>query len=208
MTHESKPASVTVWIEQLRAGDPDSASKLWERFFDRLVDYARRQLGGANRRVTDEEDIAAGVMAALCQCADRGKLPTLQNRDDLWRLLLAWTRHDVLDHVRKDQRLKRGAGAVRGDSGFENFGPRGDEQADRAPTAAALAEMEEQFRHLLDRLPDATLQQIAVDKMHGFTNEQIATRFAVTTRTIERKLGLIRRFWSEPENKVGDSAIE
>ena len=55
MAGDSHSTSVTVWIEQLRAGDPESASKLWERFFDQLVSYARQQMKGANRRVADEE---------------------------------------------------------------------------------------------------------------------------------------------------------
>ena len=85
---------------------------------------------------------------------------------------------------------------MRGDSALREIGPLGEPRASDAPTALALFEMEEQFNRLLERLPDKTLQQIAIDKMHGHTNQQIADRLAVTSRTVERKLGLIRRYWA------------
>src|SRR5438067_2490766 len=50
--------SVTLWIGRLRAGDPDAAGPLWERYFQRLVGLARARLRGAPRRVSDEEDVA------------------------------------------------------------------------------------------------------------------------------------------------------
>ena len=40
-------ASVTRWIGRLKAGDPDAAQKLWERYFRRLVGLARKKLGAA-----------------------------------------------------------------------------------------------------------------------------------------------------------------
>jgi hypothetical protein len=38
------PGSVTHWIQELRAGDPIAAQKLWERYFRRLVGLARQKL--------------------------------------------------------------------------------------------------------------------------------------------------------------------
>ncbi|MFK8112462.1 MAG: ECF-type sigma factor, partial [Rubripirellula sp.] len=192
------PESITVWFEQLREGDPNAAEKLWSRFFDRLVGVAREQLATANRRMADEEDIAIGVMAALCQCADRGKLPSIENRNDLWRLLVKWTQHDVIDHVRNSKRAKRGSNAVWGDSIFAEADREGgfDVFADLVATPSVLLEMDEQFRLLLDRLPDAKLKQLALRKMEGFTNEELAEQAGVSPRTIERKLKLIRDFWS------------
>src|SRR5262245_56689393 len=51
-------ASVTQWIDRLKAGDPDAAQRLWERYFRRLVGLARRKLRAAPRRAADEEDVA------------------------------------------------------------------------------------------------------------------------------------------------------
>ena len=200
-TSSSNHDSITVWLSQLRAGDPLAAAKLWDRFFDRLVAVAKQKLATANRRVADEEDIAIGVMASLCECARRGQLPAIDNRDDLWLQLLSWTKHDVIDHVRAASALKRGGNRVRGDSVFlnelkPNLGQAGfDEIADLAASPEMLAEMDEQLHQLLGRLPDAVLRLIANRKMEGYTNQEIAIESGVSVRTIDRKLDLIRRYW-------------
>ena len=53
---------------------------------------------------------------------------------------------------------------------------------------------------LLDRLQDDILRRIAVAKMEGYSNDEIARQLGVQTRTIERKLKLIRELWSPGEN--------
>ena len=40
----SSEGSVTRWIEALQAGDSAAAQQLWERYFRRLVDLARKKL--------------------------------------------------------------------------------------------------------------------------------------------------------------------
>ncbi len=190
------PQSITILFQQLRDGDPDSAHRLWERFFQRLVTYARSEMQHANRRVSDEEDIACGVMTALCRSADLQQLPEIDNREDLWNLLLAWTRHDIVDQVRKENRLKRGGGMVRGDSVFAATPDGSADLIDSSPAPDLVAEMQEQYERLLERLPDDLLKSIAVDKMHGANNSRLAEKLSVSTRTIERKLELIRKFWS------------
>lgn len=188
--------SITYWFDQLQLGDANAASELWDRFFGRLVRYARGQMGAANRRVADEEDIAAGVMAALCHCADQDRLPQIENRDDLWRMLLTWTRHDITDQVRAENRLKRGGGKVRGDSVFELSHEGLDKICSEAEPADVLLELNEQCHVLLSKLETEILRTIAKKKLHGYSNEEIASLLDVSPRTIERKLNLIRSRWS------------
>jgi len=52
---------------------------------------------------------------------------------------------------------------------------------------------------LLDRLGDAELAKVAVWKMEGHTNEDIATKLDCTPRTVERKLRLIRKIWERAD---------
>ncbi len=191
---KSDSDSITVWFEHLRDGHPDAAAKLWEQFFERLADVARATL--VSRRVADEEDVAAGVMMALCARADRGNLPSIDNRDDLWRMLLSWTRNDCIDLARNEARIKRGGGTVRGDSVFAGVDDGFDLIAGATPTAQTLVEMNEQYEWLLQRLGDRALQQIATRKMEGYSNDELAADLNVSVRTIERKLEMIRRRWS------------
>jgi DNA-directed RNA polymerase specialized sigma24 family protein len=195
--------SITVWFSQLRAGDPLAAAKLWDRFFERLVVVAGQQMATVNRRVADEEDIATGVMAALCRCAGRGQLPAIDNRDDLWQQLLRWTKHDVIDHVRASTAAKRGSKRVRGNSvfskqvGADDIEAGFDSFADRTATPDLLVEMDEQLNLLLDRLPEPLLRQLALMKMEGYSSDEIASELGVSPRTVSRKLNLIRSYWSD-----------
>lgn len=57
------------------------------------------------------------------------------------------------------------------------------------------AESNELIQRFLEELSEATLRGIVSLKLHGFTNEEIAERLGCATRTVERKLNLIRRLW-------------
>ena len=80
--------AVTQWIEQLKEGDSAAAEKLWQRYFQQVVEQARRKLQGASAAMADEEDVAVSAFKSFCNAAREGRFPDLRDRDDLWRLLL------------------------------------------------------------------------------------------------------------------------
>ena len=57
--------------------------------------------------------------------------------------------------------------------------------------------MADEHERLMNRLEQPTLQQVAICKMEGYTNEEIANQLGVTLRSVERKLNRIRLIWSE-----------
>jgi DNA-directed RNA polymerase specialized sigma24 family protein len=193
-------ASVTCWLEQLKAGEQDAAQPLWERYFARLVEQAERRLRGAARAVADGEDVALSAFQSFCRAARQGRYPRLADRDDLWRLLVVITERKALTQVRDQRRLKRGGGKVLDEAALA--GPAGDAAglagvAGGEPTPAFTALVAEQCGLLLERLGDERLRELALAKMEGYTNEEIAARFDMALRTVERKLGLIRRVWED-----------
>lgn len=111
-TRRSSQLSVTGWFDQLRDGKRDAARKLWEAYCQRLVALAKQKLASQNCRVNDEEDVAINVFAALCRNAEKGLLPDIQNRDDLWRVLFSMTWHQVIDQFRAANVQKRGGGKI------------------------------------------------------------------------------------------------
>jgi DNA-directed RNA polymerase specialized sigma24 family protein len=198
METDETEGSVTHWIGDLKAGGDQAAQALWQRYFERLARRARAQLGDAPRAVADEEDVALSAFDHLCRGAAAGRFPKLDNRDDLWRLLATITAQKAVDLRRRQGRRKRDAGRTRG----EVTKPGGDaevnamaQQPDRGPSPEFVALMDEQYRHLLVRLGDDSLRQIAVWKMEGYSNEEIAQRLDCGLRTVERKLGVIRSIW-------------
>ena len=93
-------------------------------------------------------------------------------------------------------RKKRGGGAVRGESGFAEFGDSGINAIDgKQLTPDLLVEVSESCSQLLDALPDETMKQIVLLKFQGSTNGEVATELNCTRRTIERKLERVRRIW-------------
>src|SRR5205085_8369771 len=108
----SSDVSVTNWINQLKAGEPEAARRLWDGYFRRLVGLARGKLEGSPRRAADEEDVALSAFGSLCRGAEGGRFPHLLDRDSLWQLLVAITAHKAHDLRRREERKKRGGGRV------------------------------------------------------------------------------------------------
>ncbi len=127
--------------------------------------------------------------------ARSGKFPLLQNRDDLWGLLLVITARKASNQKKHQVRLRRGGGEQRGESVFEaNADGAGIAQiVGHEPTPEMAAMLTDEIEHLLARLADPTLQQIAVWKMEGYTNDEMAVKLARSKRTVIRKFNLIRQ---------------
>src|SRR5438309_11105997 len=106
--------SVTLWLRSLEAGDREAAEKLWRHFFDDLVRLARARLRAAPRAVADEEDAALSAFDSFCRGAAQGRYPRLDDRDDLWRLLVVITERKAFDQARRERRQKRGGGRAGG----------------------------------------------------------------------------------------------
>jgi RNA polymerase sigma factor (sigma-70 family) len=67
------------------------------------------------------------------------------------------------------------------------------------PTPEFAAMMAEQCRRLLDQLRDPELQALALAKLEGYTNKEIAERLDCSVRRVERRLKLIRKKWTPEE---------
>ena len=186
-------STVGRWIEGIKEGDPTAAQALWERYFEGLVRFARRRLEGASLRVADEEDVALSAFKSFCKAAERGRFPDLTDREDLWRLLLRITARKATDLIRYGERQKR---QVRGESAMHDVGGIAQVVGD-SPTPEFAAMAADEFRRLLDLLEDPDLQTVALAKMEGYTNPEIAGRFDCSLSTVERRLRLIRKVWEE-----------
>jgi DNA-directed RNA polymerase specialized sigma24 family protein len=204
----SAPGSATNWLIQLKGGDPAAAQRLWERYFPRMVALARKRLRGARRREADEEDVALSAFDSFCRGAEQGRFPRLGGRDDLWQLLVVITARKTLDLLARQRRLKRGGGRVGGESALldpAEPGNGGIEQVvGNEPTPDFAAQVAEECRRLLERLGDDELRDIAVWKMEGHTNEEIAGQRGVALATVERRLRVIRKLWEGEDSGRGD----
>ena len=65
------------------------------------------------------------------------------------------------------------------------------------PTPELAAQMTEECRRLLDGLGEDTLRSVALWKMEGYSNEEIAQRLDCGLRSVSRKLLVIRAIWAQ-----------
>jgi DNA-directed RNA polymerase specialized sigma24 family protein len=184
--------SDTEWIDRLKAGESDAVGPLWNGYYAKLVGYARERLRTACRIAADEEDVALSAFDSFCRGAAEGRFPRLNDRGDLWQILIVIAARKSVDLQRREGRAKRGGGKVVRPSQGENesFDLPNDE-----PTPEFAALVAEECRRLLERLNDESLRAIAIWKMEGYTNAEIAAKIGRVEGTVERKLALIRDRW-------------
>jgi DNA-directed RNA polymerase specialized sigma24 family protein len=195
--------SVTTWVGQLRAGNHVAAQRLWERYFARLVSLARTKLHGLRRGAADEEDVALSAFDSFYRGVEQGRFPQLDDRHNLWELLLVITVRKAIDLRQHETRQKRGGGKVAGESALDGLlrsddGGAGIEQVVGAePTPALAAQTADEVQRLLGMLPNDEVRSVAVMKLQSYTNAEIASQLGCAEATVERRLSLIRSVWKE-----------
>ena len=201
--------SVTSLIQDLRSDDPavrDVAARLiWERYFRDLLTLARNNLDKRIRRRTDEEDVAQSMFKSFCLRQQRGEFD-LAGRDELWKLLVTITLRKARNAAKAQRRDKRDVAREQTLSGGDETGSAGwvleqMEAADPSPAEAAV--LNEALERRLQALADPELREIALWRLEGYTNGEIAGRLDCTERSVERKLARIRSLWTsytDPDN--------
>jgi RNA polymerase sigma factor (sigma-70 family) len=196
----SADESVTHWIGQLKAGDQNAAQKLWERYVQRLLALARHKLGHAPRGAADEDDVVQSAFANLFLGVREGRFPKLDDRQDLWQILVLLTDRRVTDQLRRAgtrRMVEVGESRLSGSQDSQSHHAPIAQIAGHEPTPDFAVQVAEQYERLLDSLGDDTLRQVAQWKMEGFTNEEVAKKLGCVTRTVERKLEMIRERWQQ-----------
>jgi DNA-directed RNA polymerase specialized sigma24 family protein len=188
--------SVSQLLGGLRTGDHETVRHLWNRYFQPLVRLARARLCNGGGRSADAEDVALEAFFALCRQlagpASHQRFPQLHNRTHLWKLLACFTVREAFDIASKESRRR----AVVADEGI--LGPEG-----LAPFVARepAPEFAVAVADLLECLPNDCLRAVAIGRMEGRTNPEIARRLGCALSTVERKLQVIRVLWKDLEGE-------
>jgi DNA-directed RNA polymerase specialized sigma24 family protein len=193
--HPSELGSVSRAILACGGADDGAAQAIWDRFFERLCRYVKQRIYPRHRRHFDEEDVATSAFHALFQGLKSGQFTHVRRRDELWLMLTLIAARKASNAAKQADRKKRGGGRVRGDSAFAaggidrvvSYAQRNDESSLAGVGAAA--------DDLLARLPDESLRRIALLRLSGHRVEDIARQLNCVSRTVERKLQLIRKLW-------------
>jgi DNA-directed RNA polymerase specialized sigma24 family protein len=190
VNEQAAGGSVTIWLNRLKLGDRAAAQALWDGYFRRLVALARARLRAAPRSAADEEDVALSAFDSFYRAAAAGRFPRLDDRDDLWKVLFVLTTRKAIALVHHETCEKRGGTRAEAPDPV----PDAVLVAAAGPTPDEAVEVAENCRRLLDGL-GADLRIVAVWKMEGYTNAEIAAKIGRVEGTVERKLDAIRRIW-------------
>lgn len=191
----STQGSVSGWLVELRTNGEQAAKQLWERYFERQVAVAHRELERHPRREGfDSEDVALSAFDAFCRGMRNGQHAGVTNRDDLWRLLFVITVRKANDRLKSQRSRKRGGNAVAVD--LSDLSPPEVERFLSHHSDPQLsAAMQDECQRLLKALDDPNLEQVALLKLDGHTNDEIAELMGCVRQTVQRRLKLIRRIW-------------
>ena len=190
----SSDGTITRMVGMLKRGDRAASQHLWEAYFGRLVGLARGRLRGRVRVTADEEDVALSAFDSFFRRAARRDFPQLHDRNDLWQLLFVLTVRKAINLVHHHGAKSRGE--RRSTEPRRPGRPRGGGDHGIGASPELAAQMAEQCRNLLDRLADESLRAVALWKMEGYTNREIASKLGCVEQTVERKLRSIRQVWS------------
>jgi DNA-directed RNA polymerase specialized sigma24 family protein len=179
--------SITTWLERLRHSDAEAAQRLWERFFERMAAVARRRLRDVGRRAADEEDAALSAFADFARAVKAGRFPDLRDRDELWGVLFTLTVRKARGQVRHEQQKRRGGGQVDGVLPADLAG-------DELPPDE-IAALQDELAWLLGQLASDEVRRVALLRLEGFGNDEIAQQTGCSRATVERRARLVRETW-------------
>ena len=191
---DESPGSVTRWIELLASGDPAAVEFLWRRYFQRMVRLANSRLRRLTGAAADGEDIALSAFHGFYAAARRGDFPDLDDRESLWRVLVTCT-------LNRSRNLAARTTAQKRAQPLQNvtLSDAQDQQNRGRDVAAEMVDATDELVFLLQLLDqeDSTgeLRQIALWKLEGLSNEQIAKQLKRRNSLVGQKLRLIRLLW-------------
>jgi RNA polymerase sigma factor (sigma-70 family) len=187
-------------LRQVRSDDArkreEACHYLWQRYSQRLLEFACRKLSHHVRRRKDEHDVVNEVFYSLCRGQQHGDFD-LNDRNELWKMLVTIALRRISNDIKFQRRARRDYRREERDEPF----PERDEtrlscaESPEVPPEKRVA-MKDELERLMDLLP-ARMRQVAIWKISGYTNQEIADpdKLNCSVRTVERKLNDIRRIW-------------
>jgi DNA-directed RNA polymerase specialized sigma24 family protein len=197
MNADEELGSVSHWLKELKTGDSQAVEAIWQRYYRRVVEFAIRKMKVNPDRSVDGEDIAQLAMHGFCRSATSGCYPDLDDREQLWDILVVFTLNRIRKHLRACNTLKR-SGLRSLIFEFKTNDALKDLQSPEAPTI--MADLVNSWLARLDQEdPTGQLKQIAIWTMDDISGSEIARILKKRKSLILQQIRLIRLLWEECE---------
>jgi len=212
-----RPKRPTLLLEMMRSSDTqeriNAEEGLWEQFVPNIRQLARKRMPVGGLPIADDEDVAISVFRVFFDGIKNGRFAATQSKGQAQALLNRLTVDKTIDLIRFHQAKRRCPRMSRPLEIEENGNRREtlayvqsipDDIADsRQRTASNEIEWREEANRMINALSESTLKTIVVMRFLGYSNDEIASKLGCVTRTVERKLNVIRRIWGT----IADSPI-
>ena len=170
----------TELVNRWKNGEETAASKLYARYFQRLLIVLNRNLAGRFKSQLDPEDVLQSVFRSVFRRTREGAF-AFQDDEELWKLLVTVALNKVRNRVRFYERKKRTGGielATKLDSRCGHW-------LCENPSVAEASAFGELFEGILERLDIDDREALRL-RLEGFSQHEIATQLNVTERTVRR----------------------
>lgn len=221
-THPKRP---TVLLEMIRSSDSqerlNAEAGLWEHFIGSIRHVARKRMPVGGLPIADDEDVAISVFRIFFNGIKSGRFDGTRSRSQAQALLTRLTVDKTIDLIRFHQAKRRCPRILRSNERDET----GNQQESfalvqhfpedivdkRQRTASTEFEWRDEASRMINALSEETLKTIVVMRFLGYSNDEIAAELGCVTRTVERKLNVIRRIWgsvADAPDKVLRASVE
>lgn len=192
----SAPVNEQALVARCREGNEAAAQQLYDNYCERLLALARRRLSLAMTRRVDAEDIVQSVFRTFFHRLKEGQF-TLEDQDDLCKLLMRITVHKTLRQVAHHRAAKRD---LRQEAGQQDDAVQQElrDLLDHEPNAEVAVAFLEQLEGFLTRLKPQE-RQILEWRLQGETSEEIGRKLGLYDRKVRRVLEHIRRLAAQEE---------
>jgi RNA polymerase sigma-70 factor, ECF subfamily len=193
-------ASFDDLMARLRAGDPDAAVQIFERFTGRLIGLARSRLDRAVRAKVDPEEVVQSVYKSFFVRFADGQF-ALDDWDSLWALLTVLTVRKCGHRVEYFRAARRAIDRELAPSRSADGAHASWQLIARDPCpeeAAVLTEMVEELMRTLD----GPHRDIVSLSLQGHKPAEIASAIGCTERTVQRVLRRVKHWL---QDRQGDN---
>jgi RNA polymerase sigma-70 factor (ECF subfamily) len=192
----TRQASFDNLMAGLRDGRNEAAAQVFQRFANRLIVLARKQLDTKVLQKEDPEDVMQSVFRSFLARNAAGQFGELATWDNIWAILVVITRRkcgrrtDYFHAACRDVRRETPAPSASGDTISDSAG-----LPDEEPTPFEAAVLAETVEQLLGNL-EGRQRDILTLSLQGFTPVEISARLGCTERTVYRVLDRVKE-WLE-----------
>ena len=222
----TRPNPPTILLEMIRSSDTqerrNAETGLWEHFADNIRHLARNRMPAGGLPVADDEDVAISVFRVFFDGIKDGRFEAVRSRSQTQALLNRLAIDKTIDLIRFHQ-AKRRCPRIRQSNDEDDSSNKQESISfvqtipddfvdNKQRTAPTEVEWRDEAIRMIDSLSESTLKTIVVMRFLGYSNDEIASELGCVTRTVERKLNVIRRIWgsvadSPRKNSSMDSGI-